>query len=80
MNEESELTTFQSRRGSSNIDLTIVNNHLLKALKNKEISEEESCSDNNRIKFSLGQDVYHDTEYNYNGHRYMVTDENWKKL
>ena len=25
MNEESELTRFQNRRGSSNIDLTIVN-------------------------------------------------------
>jgi len=34
MNEESELTTFQNRRGSSNIDLTIVNNQLLTALKN----------------------------------------------
>ena len=39
-NEESERTTFQNRRGSSNIDLTIVNNLLLKALKNWEISEE----------------------------------------
>jgi hypothetical protein len=26
MNEESELTTFQNRRGSSNIDLAILNN------------------------------------------------------
>jgi len=33
MNEGSELTTFQNRRGSSNIDLTIVNNQLLTALK-----------------------------------------------
>jgi hypothetical protein len=33
MNEASELTTFQNRRGSSNIDLTIVNNQLLTALK-----------------------------------------------
>jgi hypothetical protein len=52
MNEESELTTFQSRRGSSNIDLTIVNNQLLNALKNWEISEEESCFDHNVIKFA----------------------------
>jgi hypothetical protein len=34
MNEESEQTTFQSRRGSSNIDLTIVNNHLITVLQN----------------------------------------------
>jgi hypothetical protein len=39
MNEESELSTFQNRRGSSNIDLSIVNNQLLTALKNWEISE-----------------------------------------
>ena len=32
MNDESELTTFQSHRGSSNTDLTIVNNRLLKNL------------------------------------------------
>jgi len=80
MNEESELTTFQNRRGSSNIDLTIVNNQLLTALKNWEISEEESYSDHNIIKFGLGQDIYHDTVYDYNGHRYVVTDENLKKF
>jgi hypothetical protein len=33
-NEESEQTTFQNKRGSSNIDLTIVNNQLLHAQKN----------------------------------------------
>ena len=30
MNEESQMNTFQSSRGSSNIDLTISNNKLLK--------------------------------------------------
>jgi exonuclease III len=63
MNEESEQTTFQNRRGSSNIDLIIVNNHLLNALKNWEISEEESCSDHNIIKFDLRQNSFYDTEY-----------------
>jgi hypothetical protein len=80
MNEESEQTTFQNRRGSSNIDLTIVNNQLPNVLKNWEISEEENCSDHNIIKFDLGQDTYHDTEYSYNGHRYVVTDGNLKKF
>jgi hypothetical protein len=79
-NEESEQTTFQNRQGSSNIDLTIVNNLLLKALHNWEIREEESCSDHNIIKFNIRQDMYHDTEYNYNGHRYIVTDESLKKF
>ena len=74
MNEESELTAFQNKGGSSNIDLTIVNNQLLTTLKNWEIREEESCSDHNIIKFGLGQDIYHDTVYDYNGHRYVVTE------
>jgi type II secretory pathway component PulJ len=78
MNEESERTTFQNRRGSSNIDLTVVNTQLLKALKNWEISEDESCSDHSIIKFGLRKSIYHDTKYNYNGHRYVVTDENLK--
>jgi hypothetical protein len=72
MNEESELTTFQNRRGSSNIGLTFVNYQLVKALKTWVISEEESCSDHKIIKFC------HDTEYDYNGHRYVVTEENLK--
>jgi hypothetical protein len=29
MNEESDLTTYQSRRGRSNIDLTVINNRML---------------------------------------------------
>jgi hypothetical protein len=79
MNEESEQTTFQNKRGSSNIDLTIVNNQLLHALKNWEISIEESCSDH-IIKFEIGKDTNYHTEYNYNGRRYVVTDGNLKKF
>jgi len=62
MNEESEQTNFQNRRGSSNIDLTIVNNQLLNVIKNWEISAEEICSDHNIIKFNLRQDTYQNTE------------------
>jgi len=80
MNEESEQTTFHNRRGSSNIDLTVVNNLLLNVLKNWEISPEECCSDHNIIKYNLRQDTYHNTEYNYTGRRYIVTDENLKKF
>jgi hypothetical protein len=45
MNEDSEMTTFQSNRGSNNIYLTISNNKLLKEVQEWKISEEESCSD-----------------------------------
>jgi hypothetical protein len=51
INEDS-TKTFHSSRASSNIDLTIVNNQMLAAIKDWEFSEKESCSDNN-IKFNL---------------------------
>jgi len=47
INEESESTTYHSRRGKSNIDLTITNNRLLMAVKGWQISSEDSCSDHN---------------------------------
>jgi len=53
INEDSTKTTLHSSRGSSNIDLTIVNDQMLAAIKDWEISEEESCSDHNIIKFNL---------------------------
>ena len=49
INEDTARTTFQSSRGSSNIDLTNANNHMLAGIKDWEILEEESCSDHNKI-------------------------------
>ena len=53
INEDSPRKTFQTSRGSSNIDLTIVNNQMLADIKNWEISEEEIASDHNILKFSI---------------------------
>jgi hypothetical protein len=47
INEDSAGTTFQSIGGSSNIDLTIVNNQMPASIKDWGLSEEESCSDHN---------------------------------
>jgi ribonuclease HI len=80
MNEESDLTTYSTRQGSSNIDLTVINNQLLRDMVHWEICEEESCSDHNIIKFRLGHDINHDTEYRYKGFRYIVTDETLKEF
>jgi len=80
MNEEREQTAFANGRGSSNIDLTVVNNQLLNLLKNWVICAEENCSDHNMIKHNLRQDTYHNTEYNYTGRRYIITDENLNKF
>jgi hypothetical protein len=52
INEDNTKTTFHSSRGSSNFDLTVVNNQMLADIKEWEILEEESCSDHT-IKFNL---------------------------
>jgi len=54
--EENEKKTFQSTRGKSNIDLTITNKQILTDVKNWDISEEESASDDNIVKFSINLD------------------------
>jgi hypothetical protein len=77
VNEERELTTFQSRRGSSNIDLTIVNNRLLKNIKDWEIREDDSCSDRNIIKFKIGHETNHKIQHNHNGLRYIINKQNY---
>jgi hypothetical protein len=80
MNEESEQTTFQSRRGKSNIDLTIVNNQLLKNFNDWEISEDESCSDHNIIKFKIGHENNHAPQHNHTGTRYIIKEQNYSKF
>jgi hypothetical protein len=80
MNEESEKTTFQSRRGRSNIDLTIVNNRLLKNFNGWEISENESCSKHNIIKFEIGHETNYAPQHNHNETRYIVKEQNYDKF
>ena len=45
LNEDSNLTTYLSSRGSSNIDLTVTSNSILRAVEEWEVSDQESCSD-----------------------------------
>jgi hypothetical protein len=80
MNEESERTTFHNRRGSSNIDLTTVNDQLLKALNNLEIYEEDSCSDHSIIKFYIGQHSPQDRQHHNYGIRYIVNEQSLDKF
>ena len=72
INEGSERTTFQSSRGSSNIDLTIVNNHMLAVIEDWEILEEESCSDHNIIKYKLHFNPNRTHAYNFQGPRFIA--------
>ena len=80
MNEESDSTTFRSRRGASNIDITAVNNQLLTIFNEWRISEEESCSDHNIIKYVIGQDNCHKNEADFNEMRYIVKEGNHQKF
>jgi len=79
MNEDSEMTTFQSTRGSSNIDLTISNSKLLKEVQDWKIIE-ESCSDNKIIKFYIGQYNAHQTGSDFQNIKYVVREENRRKF
>ena len=80
MNEDSEMKTFQSNRGSSNIDLTISNNKLLKEVQEWKISEEESCSDHKIIQFCIGQHNVRQTGNNIQCIKYIIREENYKKF
>jgi len=53
MNEESDYTTFRNRRGSSNIDLTVIGNQFLRTVVELKISEQESCSDHGIIRYAI---------------------------
>ena len=65
INEESETYTFHNSRGSSNIDLTITNDNLITDMHEWEISEEESCSDHNFLKYKIGKANSHENKDNY---------------
>jgi hypothetical protein len=76
INEVSTKTTFQSSRGSSNINLTIVNNQTLAAIKGREISEEESCLDHNIIKLNLNFTTNNkEQKYIFLGTRYVMKEQ-----
>ena len=72
MNESSERTTFHNMRGQSNIDLTVVKKPLLKAIGGWDISDEDSCSDQSIIKFSIGQSNKRGRQHTYQGTRYII--------
>ena len=63
MNEESENTTFQSRRGARNVDITLLNNKLITTI--SEWKKEESCSVHNIMKYSVSEKTIYRYVYNY---------------
>ena len=80
INEDNERTTFQSSRGKSKIDLTITNIQMLRDIKIWELSEEESASDHNIIKFSIRQDKHTAHENNFSEPRYRIKEHQLPKF
>ena len=80
--EESCYKTFQSGRGASNIDLTILNNQAIEIISDWTIHDHESCSDHNIIKYELGKgkDFYRHTGTSMTRTRYRVTQRDTGKF
>jgi len=55
-NEDSDHTTFSSTSGSFNIELTTANTQLLRTANELEIWDQDRCSDNNIIRYTIHQD------------------------
>ena len=80
INEDSPRKTFQSSRGSSNINLTIVNKQMLPEIKNCEILEEESASDHNILKFSINFENDKTNKSNTIGLRCIIKEQQHKEF
>jgi len=74
-NEESSSYMFQTERGASNIDVTVMNNQVIDYVTDWAIHEQESSSDHKIIKFGIGKglDLGQQTRLHKAGMRYRVT-------
>jgi len=80
MNEESTLTTYRSSRGSSNIDLSVISNQLLRAVEDWKVSDQESCYDHSTIKFAIGQGKWRRSKQDNQVVRYIVKSKDIDKF
>jgi hypothetical protein len=81
VNDKSE-PTFETTRGSSYVDLTIVNNQLLRRVTDWTCGIQGSCSDHNILTFNLGM-VMRDKPINNTddvGLRYIIKNEDFGKF
>jgi hypothetical protein len=77
MNEPSANTTFESRTGKSNIDLTLVTSNILRRISDWKISDEESNSDHNIINYDIRTEMSHNTKTSEQ--KFTVNAENMEK-
>jgi len=62
MNEPSPNTTFESRTGKSNIDLTLLTSNVLRRISDWKIRDEESNSEHSIIKYVIRTAISHNTK------------------
>jgi len=79
-NEGSTLTTFESNRGTSNIDLTIADNTIVTLINTWQCNEQESFSDHRYITFRIEKHKVITNDYNYHGIKYITSEEGFKRF
>jgi hypothetical protein len=77
MNEPSANTTFESRTGKRNVDLTLVTSNILRRISDWKISDEESNSDHNIINYNIRTAMSHNTKTT--GQKFTVYAENMER-
>jgi len=80
VNEDSELTTFESNRGNSNIDLTTVDSTIVNIINKWQCNEQESFSDQRFITFCIEKHKDATNGYNYHGVKYITSEEVFKRF
>jgi hypothetical protein len=80
VNEDSPRRTFQSSRGKSNVDLTLVNNQMLAGVTGWKIAEEESASDHNILTFSINLEADKFNEGNSPEKKYTIKERQHKEF
>jgi len=78
MNEPSANTTFESRTGKSNIDLTLVTSNVLRRISDWKISDEESNSDHSIINYDIRTAMSHNNT-KPTGQKFTVNAKNVEK-
>lgn len=78
INEDSQLTTFESSRSTSNVDLTIADNRMATLLDECQCTEQESFSDHRIITFSTEKSRGAINKYAIHGIKYITNAEGYK--
>jgi hypothetical protein len=79
VNEENELTIFESNRGSSNVDLTVVDSIIVTLINKWQCNEHERFSDHRYITFCIEKRKAI-TNYNYHGVKYITSEKGFKRF